>query len=51
MDDGVFRSFLTLPVIEAHLAHQGFQVLIGRDVLAHGIMVFNGVQRSITLAF
>ena len=40
-----------LPVIEAPLARQGIQVLIGRDVLADCVLNYNGATRIYTLAF
>ena len=44
-------NFQALPVIEAKLKHQGFQALIGRDVLADCLLVYDGRHGSYTLAF
>ncbi len=41
----------TLPVVGAHLAAQGIQVLLGRDVLAHCVFIYNGPGDSCTLCF
>lgn len=38
-------------VIEAPLQGQAIEALLGRDVLQHGILVYNGVTDSFTLAF
>jgi hypothetical protein len=40
-----------LPVVGAHLAAQGIQVLLGRDVLAHCVFIYNGPADSYTLCF
>jgi len=42
---------LTLPVSEADFSAQGFHVLIGRDILARGIFIYNGLAGRFTLAF
>jgi hypothetical protein len=42
---------LTLPVTEADFSGQGFHVLIGRDVLARGVLIYNGLSGRFTLAF
>ena len=41
----------TIPVIEAQLSNQGLHAIIGRDVLATGLLVFNGRAGTISLAF
>jgi len=42
----------TLAVVEAQLLlAQGFHALIGRDVLAHCFMVYNGATNLFTLAY
>ena len=41
----------TIAVVESNLDHQGIQALIGRDVLQQGMMIFNGKDASVTLAF
>lgn len=45
-------KILNLPIIESELqANQGFDVLIGRDVLARCILHYNGEMGVYTLAF
>ena len=39
-----------IPVVESNLVLQGFEVLIGRDVLDQGILIYDGCRRQITLA-
>ena len=40
-----------IPVVESDLVSQGFEVLIGRDVLDQGILIYDGCRRQIALAF
>jgi hypothetical protein len=40
-----------LPVVGANLAAQGIQVLLGRDVLAHCVFIYNGPGDTYTLCF
>jgi hypothetical protein len=40
-----------LPVIESDLLIHGIQALIGRDVLAHCLFVFDGKARTFALSF
>lgn len=40
-----------LPVIESELDHQGFQILIGRDVLSQCLLTYDGKLGQYTLAF
>jgi len=40
-----------ISAIDAHLAPHGFQLLLGRDVLAFGTLFYDGKGRSFTLAF
>ncbi|MCX7424860.1 MAG: aspartyl protease family protein [Planctomycetia bacterium] len=47
----VHIASLTAPVIEAKLAGQGFDVLIGRDVLSQGLLVYDGKAGNLSLAF
>jgi hypothetical protein len=47
----VHVASLTIPVIESDLSAQGFQVLIGRDVLSQGLLWYNGRARTLSLAF
>jgi hypothetical protein len=46
-------SLYALPVVAASLADQGqgVEVLIGRDVLAHGLLVYDGQLGVFSLAF
>ena len=44
-------SFHVLPVIESVLGCQGFDVLIGRDMLAECLFVYDGRSGLFTLAF
>lgn len=42
----------SMPVVETDLFdQQGFHVLIGRDVLARCLLIYNGATRSYTLSF
>jgi hypothetical protein len=47
----VHVASMTTPVVEANLAHQGFEALIGRDVLAQGLLVYDGKAGNLSLAF
>ena len=47
----VHLSGLIIPVIESDLNAQGFQALLGRDVLDQGILIYDGHRRLLTLAF
>ncbi|HTA76756.1 MAG TPA: retroviral-like aspartic protease family protein [bacterium] len=47
---GYSKPFLTLPVAELKLAHQGFEVLIGRDVLDKCLFIYDGPSRIFTLS-
>ena len=42
---------LNLPVAEASLVSQGFLALIGRDVLQHCLLVYNGPSKAFSLSF
>ena len=42
---------VTIPVIESHLGAHNCQALIGRDVLAHALLVYNGRAGSLSMAF
>jgi hypothetical protein len=42
---------LNLPVIEADFSTAGFHVLIGRDILARAVFIYNGLAGRFTLAF
>ena len=41
----------SIPVMESHLAMQGIQALIGRDVLSQCVLVYNGATAIYTLCF
>ena len=41
----------TLPAIESELQHQGYSVLIGRDILSSCLLVYEGQGGFFTLAF
>lgn len=41
----------TYDAIQAPLRGQKIQCLIGRDTLAHGILIYNGYTQQITLSF
>jgi len=49
--NGRFHYVDTLPVIESHLAAQGIDGLLGRDVLSQGLLIFNGTAKTFTLSF
>jgi len=51
LESGQLHVVENLAVVEAELAQFGFEALLGRDVLAHGLLVFNGTNNSITVAF
>jgi hypothetical protein len=40
-----------LPVLSSDLSIQGIQAIIGRDVLSHCLLVYNGSDETFTLAF
>lgn len=41
----------TLPVAAAELLHQGFEALLGRDILQQCLLTYNGSTGEFTLAF
>lgn len=45
------RRFDTIPVMETHLSNQGIQALIGRDILAMCLLVYDGQAGIFSLAF
>ena|ERR1017187_1793585 len=47
----IHPSHITLPVMEATLLNQGFHALIGRDILAHCHMSYDGRAKSFILTF
>ena len=40
-----------LRVLEANLQDHSIDCLIGRDVLEHGVLTYNGPEKKITLSF
>ncbi len=40
-----------LRVFSAHLRHRRIDCLIGRDVLRHGLFIYNGPENQVTLSF
>lgn len=40
-----------LPVLESRLDHQGFQMLLGRDLLESCLLVYDGATKTFALAF
>ena len=42
---------VTIPILGANLSHQGYQALVGRDVLSSGALWYNGRGGSLSLAF
>jgi len=42
---------LTVPVIATELTSQGISALIGRDVLASCLLIYDGISGTFTLAF
>jgi hypothetical protein len=49
--DSIHIPSLIIPVIESNLACHGIQALLGRDVLEYGVLIYDGLHRSMTLAF
>ena len=47
----VHTASLTTPIIESKLAVQGFDALIGRDVLSQGLLIYDGKAGTLSLAF
>lgn len=45
------RAFSTVPVVEADLAAQKIQALIGRDILNRCLFIYDGREEKFTLAF
>jgi len=44
-------TLFTLPVVATALMIQGFEVLLGRDVLQNCLLVYDGQTNTYTLAF
>lgn len=47
----ITRMFNAVPVIDTELSHQGIAGLLGRDLLAHCQLVYNGELGIFTLSF
>jgi hypothetical protein len=47
----VHPSHLTLPVMEADFSLQGIHALIGRDILAHCYLAYDGRNGRFTLTY
>lgn len=43
--------FQNIPVVESELAFQGFQMLLGRDILSRCLLVYDGINRIFSLAY
>lgn len=43
--------FVEVPVVEAPLQGQNIQCLIGRDILAHGVLIYIGYSNLFSLSF
>ena len=48
--NGLF-GYPAIPICESHLSAQGIHGLLGRDVLAHGLLLYNGMTKSFTISF
>jgi hypothetical protein len=46
-----FHSKNPLTVTSASFSHQGFMVLLGRDILANGLLIYDGVHKTFCLSF
>jgi predicted aspartyl protease len=44
-------SIGTLPIVETHLSSQGFELIMGRNVLSKCILVYDGTSGYFTLSF
>ena len=47
----VWRSWKAWPVIESNLSGQGIHGLLGRDILAHCLMTYDGAAKTFCLGF
>jgi len=47
----ITRTFHAVPVVEAELAHQGIQALIGRDILIFCLLTYDGEAGTFCLGF
>lgn len=48
---GLPNGFLEISAVETPLQGQNIEALIGRDVLQHGLLIYNGASGQFTLAF
>ena len=48
---GAIHHLQTLPLIETVFTGQGIDGLLGRDALAHGLLIYNGSEKEFTLTF
>jgi hypothetical protein len=48
---GLSRVWKNVSVAESELVNQGFQALIGRDVLGQCLLIYDGQSGIFTLAF
>ncbi|HRQ76937.1 MAG TPA: hypothetical protein PK098_13570 [Phycisphaerales bacterium] len=48
---GMSYTIYAIPIIESELASQGIQALIGRDVLAKSVLVYDGVLGTFSIGF
>jgi hypothetical protein len=44
-------TLCNLPVVEQPLGQIGYEALLGRDVLAHCVLIYDGPSRAYTLAY
>jgi hypothetical protein len=52
MDDGeIHLPGMVVPVIESDLKSLGIHALLGRDILAQSVLIYDGRRRFLTLAF
>jgi len=51
LDGGYTYTLGAVAVIESHLAVQGIDALIGRDVLERGVFIYDGVERTFLIGF
>ena len=51
MGQQFYLAPLTIPVCEAPLSNLGIHALIGRDVLANSVLIYNGKGNVVSLAF
>jgi hypothetical protein len=47
----VTRTFFAVAVVESELCHQGYQALLGRDILSACLLTYDGQSQSFCLGF